>query len=191
MITGFFTQSEKQLINKVALKRQTESRKNNYNSDKRGVIKDINIVDTIGCAGELAVSKFLNIEWEQKVNDGKNPDVANYQVRATIYKNGKLILRDGDNLNEKYILVYVARDLSEYKICGWKIGSDVTKYGKSDFLNNPSRPSCWVLEQSKLNTMQSLNYNENYIININDVFDCSKYKKAHINLFTYAEKVLS
>lgn len=158
-MNSVFTNEEIALIKKVGNIRHNESRKYNCNKDKYGKLKDDNylLIDYIGCAGELALSKFLNTNWEQKVNDGKNADVLNYQVRATKYKNGKLILRDNDKLNNIYWLVYVSEDLKEYKILGWELGFSIKNNGTLENLKNNNRSLVWTLTQDKLNRPKIVN----------------------------------
>ena len=66
-----------------------------------------------GAVAELAVCKYLNIEWSKSVNTFKSvPDVIcdnlGIEVRGTRIPNGRLIFRDDDFDDRFYLLVIVS-----------------------------------------------------------------------------------
>lgn len=73
--------------------------------------------DCHGAIGELAVAKSLGVYWHPTVNEGKSPDVAGYQVRATNRSPGYLIIRPASVKNEVYIFCTIKFPI--VKICGW------------------------------------------------------------------------
>jgi hypothetical protein len=77
-----------------------------------------------GACGEAAVSKGLNVWWNKGVNTFKDVrDVGGkWEVRATTYRDGKLIVhpRDPDNA----IFWLVVGKAPTYRLAGWKRGID-------------------------------------------------------------------
>ena len=102
----------------------------------------------LGAVGELVVAKALGIPWEPA--GLKCVDVGGYQVRATVYPTGKLIIRERDRNEEKFVLVTKHSELS-YRVCGWISAGDAKQVGK---LTNPPRGSrlgpAWFVDQGHL-----------------------------------------
>lgn len=120
--------------------------------------EDVNInkrgwgTDVESAAAELAVGKYLNIYWDFSVNTGKAPDVGEFQVRQTELDYGSLIFRDGDNTNEKYILV--VGSIPTFKIIGWIYGYSCKQ---DKYLKNPHNTTeAWFVPQSDLLSMDTI-----------------------------------
>lgn len=94
----------------------------------------------IGCIGEMAIAKHLNKYWCGAVGNYQSADVDRYQVRATMHKNGRLILHPEDDACI-FFLVIVEKRLCH--LAGWMHADDARheKYWK-DIGNG--RPAFWV-----------------------------------------------
>ena len=82
-------------------------------------------IDIIGCLGELAVSKALNLYWEAVSNeklDSLPGDVEGYQVRSTRHQTGKLIVYETDKDDAPYILAVVNEP--DVFLAGWLYGAE-------------------------------------------------------------------
>ena len=116
--------------------------------------KDNWAIDIDGAAAEMAVAKHLNVYWVPSVNTGKSADVGNFQVRSTEHEHGKLIIRENDAKNEKFILVIYKPPT--FKIVGW-IYSDDAKTNK--YWKEPDEigVGAWWVPQSDLRPMETIN----------------------------------
>ena len=61
-------------------------------------------VDFISCMAELALAKAKNLYWSAITGIG-GTDVGPYEVRATSYQNGKLVVSEKDPDNKLVVLV--------------------------------------------------------------------------------------
>lgn len=101
-----------------------------------------------GAVSEWAVAKALGVYYNPYEDRGKKTDVGGYQVRATSYKTGRLILREADNEDHDYILV-ITSDLPVCRLVGWINGKDCKRKEWLDVKNG--RPPAWFVPQSALN----------------------------------------
>jgi hypothetical protein len=110
-------------------------------------------IDVLGALGEMAVARYLGYGSELSVDTFKDiPDVGKFEVRATQYENGHLILRKGDPGDRAYILVTGGPRL--WHLRGWLMGEDAFA---PQYERDPGgRGTCWMVPQSDLNRMRKL-----------------------------------
>lgn len=79
--------------------------------------------DLFGMQGEIACAKGLKIPFTSNLNTFKGADLpgSNIQVRATKYFTGRLIIKDNDKPEYRYLLV--RGDGVNFKLVGWCSGS--------------------------------------------------------------------
>lgn len=83
--------------------------------------------DLVGCAGELAVAKALNLYWDVS-SSHKTVDVGGMvEVRTVTSPNRRLILHETDKPNLPYVLVYSKPRTTEFLLKGWLLGQDGIK----------------------------------------------------------------
>ena len=103
--------------------------------------------EIMGVCAERLVAKTLKIYWDGSVNTFHSvPDVADVEVRSTIFLDGHLILRDNDSINRRYVLV-VGRPPEQ-----WIAGIVEGKYCLVDryFYNFPDQRPAWFVPQGVL-----------------------------------------
>lgn len=137
----------------VGIKRQIRSRSskdhNKIQSKDFGWHTDIESA----CA-ELAVAKALNLYWDGSINVSKRPDIpSGLQIRHTSFDSGHLIVRPGDPLEHRYILVTGTSPL--YCLRGWLWGYEVKSIGDWRKHINCDGYAWWV-SQEKLNPIITL-----------------------------------
>lgn len=119
------TKIEKELalfISKQIFEYNRKINRNNYNNLKLDDKHDIEL-DILGICGEIALAKYLNVYWEPNITGGFAYDIyPNIQVRTTKHENGRLIVHQKDNDNDRYFLVYANNDI--FTIKGWIFGKD-------------------------------------------------------------------
>ena len=120
-----------------------------YGADKRKMEWQNNI---IGSIGEYAVSKYLNIYWEPATSidclDNLIGDVGVYQVRATQWPQGSLLIVTKDKPDAVFILATV--ELNIVTLQGWLYGHEGKSVG--EFKENDTY---WI-SQNMLHKMASL-----------------------------------
>lgn len=107
----------------------------------------------IGARSELAVAKALNLFWAGSLDTFKNADIGNtLQVRGTRYKDGCLLIREGDNPEHRYLLAI--GDSARWWVAGWLPGYECRR---DDWKRAPGgRPATWMVPQSALRAIREL-----------------------------------
>jgi hypothetical protein len=138
---------EMYIASQVGTMRYIASRQKNFQD--RGIANDWD-GDCNGAIGELAVAKSLRIYWNPTLNSGKKPDVSGYQVRATTRKNGCLIIRPNDKLEEVYILATFKFPI--VRLCGWMWLSEakIQKFHRPE--DNMGPEAYWVHQNDLMHT---------------------------------------
>lgn len=95
-----------------------DSRKDRYGASK----KDGWQLHVEGALGEAAVAKGLDIFWNGSIGTFSAPDVADLQVRSTMWSSGSLIVHKADSSKEIFILVTGVN--GKYVLRGWMYGAD-------------------------------------------------------------------
>jgi len=123
------------------IRRACAVQQENKNSKHDKSRSDLDI-DVDGAGAECAFAKYLGAFWEMSVNTYKQHDVAGYQVRGTIRRDGRLIVRPNDNDDHEFVLVITA-DAPRYRIVGtFKCGdAKVSEFWDGD---------CWWVPQDRL-----------------------------------------
>jgi hypothetical protein len=110
-------------------------------------------IHTIGALAELKVSQWLGKQ--QRLTHGTFKDLADLghdvEVRAVRKKDGKLVFRDNDPADRRYILTYVSR--SSVKLLGWLEGYNAVEKGKR--ANPGGYKEAWFVSQDQLWDMDS------------------------------------
>ena len=91
------------------------------------VTKTSLVASQLGCAGEIAVSKYLEIEWIGMSQDRHDPDVGlDCEVRTTDQQWGSLLLnqRDMPKAGRRFVLVKALGSL-RFHLVGWQYGYHV------------------------------------------------------------------
>lgn len=110
-------------------------------------------IDVIGSIGELAFAKYMGFYWANPMGTFKLPDLPGYQVRSTNYSSGSLIVREGDNSNDYYVLALTG-SLPKVFLPGGIVGRKAKRTNIS-FLD-PDRPGCYVVKQKDLEPLENL-----------------------------------
>lgn len=130
-----------------------KGRKNYYGARSA----DNEAADLIGAVGEACVAKWLDAWW---VGAGKfrGGDVRAFQVRATTYETGHLVLNAADSDETPYICVITNDGIG--RICGWVYG----KEGKQDrYLTDKSgRGPAFYVPQADLRPPETLPRDEKW-----------------------------
>ena len=114
-----------------------------------------------GVTGEFVVSKWLHIEFEEKIGVVGPGDVGALEVRSTPWKEGRLLLHSPskDNRESIYVLVLLF-NMPTYYIAGWCYGKEgQLKENWRDDIHLARRYSqrpCYWVEQEALRTPASL-----------------------------------
>lgn len=116
---------------------------------------DSDVLDIIGCRGEMAVAKALNLFWSGAVGNYSAADVGGFvEVRSAMQPGHSLILHPDDRDEAPFVLCYVTRK-PEIELLGWLWGRD----GKAQrYWSDPSgknRPAFFV-PQRELRPMPEL-----------------------------------
>lgn len=104
--------------------------------------------DIEAACAEMAVAKALNIYWDGSVNKFKKdgPDLPpDIEVRTTEYKNGHLILRDGD---KKYCndmrFVLVVGEAPKFYLSGWIYCHEGIRQGEKKTMTKSGHPGGYL-----------------------------------------------
>ena len=111
------------------------------------------IWDFMGACGEIALAKWLNIEYTADVNTFHSKrDVGLFEVRTAGGDNYSLILRDSDrDIKDKPFVLVLQRCPGIFRIGGWLYGKDGLK---SEYLNDfgiSKRGPAYKIPQRMLN----------------------------------------
>lgn len=106
-----------------------------------------------GAVGEYVVAKFLNINWPgdwwtRKRTADLLPDI---EVRWTKYNDGHLLIKDGDPITNRYVLVVGA--IPTYYVVGWVYGNEGTKQEYYRPIKPGAEP-CFCVPQDALRSMR-------------------------------------
>ena len=83
----------------------------------------------IGCIGEVALAAWAGVAWDTRVNIfTSKPDVYLWDVRATKWPDGKLIVQPHDK-DERLFVLAVVDDLPRVKLMGWMTGRQAKQPG--------------------------------------------------------------
>lgn len=104
-------------------------------------------IDIEGACAEIAVAKCIGRYWSGSVGSFKEPDIGqDVQVRWTHLVTGRLIVRDDDPDEHRYVLV--VGTAPRYRVVGWMRGSEAKN---PLFAKDPNgRPSAFFVPQSCL-----------------------------------------
>ena len=114
--------------------------------------RDVWDIDIEGACAEMAYAKASGVYWGGHINSFKAPDVGCIQIRSTKYFDGKLIIRENDNLSQNYVLVITKCPV--YSIVGYIRGSDAIADHKKTSPNGKS--SAWFIPQRFLKDPRDL-----------------------------------
>jgi hypothetical protein len=117
-----------------------------------GIGADMHIM---GAIGEAAVAQHYGIEWKPMEFGGV--DVGRFEVRATDYKLGRLVLHPGDRADCPYILARLNK-LPVVVLVGWMLGRDgmaAEWWGECNPERPNKRPAFWV-PNDRLRDMEEL-----------------------------------
>ena len=110
-------------------------------------------IHTVGALAELKVSQWLGKH--ERLTHGTFKDVADcghdVDVRAVRKEDGKLVFRDNDAPDRRYILTHVSR--SSVKLLGWLEGYNAIERGTR--ANPGGYKEAWFVPQDKLWGMES------------------------------------
>lgn len=154
MIVRFrLTGSEMHLVAVAGIQRGLDAIRHNRNGAygcENGPGFDLHIE---GCAGELALAKHLNRYWNGAFGDLDVADVGQrWQVRATHYATGHLLLHEPDNNDHPFVLAIV--NLPYVRLAGWILARDGKQKHFWKELQN-ERP-CYCVPQKTLCDMETL-----------------------------------
>lgn len=110
--------------------------------------------EIVGMCGEMAAAIALNVFWWPSVNTfHAESDLPNgIEVRSTIKRGHKLIVRPNDPDDRIYVLV--VGDPPTMTVVGWMVGADA-KQDRFSFNPDDIRPA-WFVPQSDLNPINVL-----------------------------------
>lgn len=102
--------------------------------------------DVDGAAAEIAVAKYLGVYWSCHIDTFKAPDVAGFQVRSTLYRDGHLIVRPNDPDGDIFVLV--TGEAPRYCLAGALRGGDAKR---EEFVyQSEGEADCWRVPQHRL-----------------------------------------
>jgi len=153
MITLPYTFQEMLVAVKAAEVRQYEAELLGCKEWKQNTLLDALEIHTVGALAELKVSQWLGKK--VKLTHGTFKDVADVgrdvEVRAVRKEDGKLVIRDNDPTDRRYILTYVSR--CSVKLLGWLEGYLALEKGVK--ANPGGFKEAWFVSQDKLWDMES------------------------------------
>lgn len=129
--------------------RRLKATKGRY-KNAHGLTKSSWDIDINGALAEQAFCKAAGIYFSPNNNAFSGADIVgtNVQVRTTSYKNGRLIVREGDDLDCVYVLAIIA--FPEVTLVGWISGKDAAKKKYLDDAGKKRKPA-WFVPQEDLN----------------------------------------
>jgi len=142
----FLTDQEGRIAALVGVERHIQSRRRCYQNRYGAKENESWQIDIEGACGEMAVAKYLGIYWGGHTGTFKKADVGNNQVRTTSEPNGRLIVRERDNPEQRYWLVIGT--FPNYWIHGYIKGEDAQR---DEWLDDPdNRPPAWFVPREFL-----------------------------------------
>ena len=106
----------------------------------------------IGCIGEFAVAKYLQLAWGFEPYNKNASDVAGYEVRSTLRANGCLLTHECDK-PAIYILATLDADTRTVSLRGWQTFYET--WHPTRWATNMPAP-CFMTPQSLLHPMDTL-----------------------------------
>jgi len=110
--------------------------------------------ELVGAMGERAFAKWLGVYGGDSVNTFHSiPDCGEFEVRSTALKAGKLIVRDNDAGERRFVLACVGLD-GRVILRGWLSGREAKQ---ERWKQDPGgRRSSWFVPQGNLHKMEDL-----------------------------------
>jgi hypothetical protein len=102
-------------------------------------------IDSIACLGEMALAKHLDRFWSASIGDVTAADIGTfYQVRATEWASGRLMLHPPDKDHQPYVLARVRENI--VTLVGWVYGREGKRqeYWTNPQANRPERFAYFV-----------------------------------------------
>lgn len=111
--------------------------------------------DMIGCAGEMAVAKALNLYWDVSMGHSIVDVGGLIEVRAVTRSDKRLILHPDDKPNLPYVLVYNEPKTNHFVIKGWVFGADGMR---DEFWADPQKTNrhAYFVPDSHLKSIEEL-----------------------------------
>lgn len=118
-----------------------------------------------GCAGELAVAKWLNVYWQARVDRPDDADLIMHdgrelEVKAAGYNCGQVLCDDAEPVDRIYIWAVPAdhrtRDGWDVELVGWIPGQMIKKVGVWQPANETFEHDCWKISGRHLRPMSDL-----------------------------------
>lgn len=148
-----YTFKEMLVAVKAAEVRQYEAELMGCKEWKQNTLLDALEIHTVGALAELKVSQWLGKQ--QRLTHGTFKDIADcgvdVEVRAVRKEDGKLVFRDNDPVDRRYVLTYVSR--YSVKLLGWLEGYNAIEKGVR--ANPGGYKQAWFVSQDKLWDMDS------------------------------------
>jgi len=121
-------------------------------TDSRGWSENVD-----GAAAELAVAKLLGVPWSASVNTfNEEPDILpDIQVRYGSGPNYRLLVRQKDKDEERFVLVLPCVPLFCYNVKGWLYGAECKQAKWLKDVHN-GRPPMYLPPRSALRPMAEL-----------------------------------
>lgn len=150
------TSIERMVCGMVGLARNSSARDKGWSLHEPGR-KDIGIeTDVIGCYGEFAVARALDMNWNPIVGclDTHRGDVGKIQVKTVLNKTDHLLIRQTDPADFLYVLCCLDNPIT-VRLVGWINGVD----GKLEkYLRNGVSKPCFFVPQASLRAMDQIKY---------------------------------
>ena len=148
--------TEKEWARDVAVLRQGDGKRKDRDGARGGLALHLP-----GAMGELAVAKFLGIEWPARVDTFHGPPDLDPDIEVKTRQNHAwgLMIRHCDPVdNRRYILVTKEIGNPEFRLHGWINGSEIRtdEHWNTEITKRNGRPPMWLVEQHELNPMKVL-----------------------------------
>lgn len=110
--------------------------------------------DIIGAAGELAFAKGTRQFWSGSVGTYKAGDVGETQIRTVDSPNKRLLVRDADTSEDRFVLVRLVEKsrLPKFRLVGWVWGHEAKARGHREAPNG--RPACYFVPDEDLRPLR-------------------------------------
>lgn len=145
------TNAEVMVAGQVAVMRQVAAQQKGL-QDKHGFVGDPWQAHVEGACGEMAAAKAMGVYWSPTVNTFKSGfDVGNWQVRTRSRHDYDLLIRDGDDPSQNYILVTGA--CPSYRVHGWITGQAARRPEWRQ--THGGRPAAWFVPQNALHPIDA------------------------------------